>query len=129
MTDNKSVEKVEKPSKTYSYLLFLTVLTPMYLNKISNSLIAKGYLVEPASADKISVFTTPNLLSSLIAMRLYSVKSDIGAVYDDVLMAINEVEALFYSVLIVDGLTAARFNIGNIEVVSKVVEESVKDLN
>lgn len=86
----------------YSYIAWMTVLTPSYTDAIIAGLVKKGYSVAATAAKGDVLITKESNVSAIISLKITSTKenSNSGSIYTDVMAVLNELKAYFYSVVV-----------------------------
>jgi len=86
----------------YSFIAWVTVLTPSYTNNIIAGMVKKGYAVSATSAKGDVVLAKDTNASAIISLKIVTTAENASSssIYQDLMAVLNEMKAYFYSVVI-----------------------------
>ena len=97
------------------YVVWVTALTEKYSGPLVEELIKKGYTVATASGDGRIALSTPDSVSSIIALTLSkNGKLRSNLVHGEVKEALYNIGAYYYSIVVMSALGDVAWTSGNI---------------
>lgn len=86
----------------YSFIAWLTVLTPKYADGIIAGMVKKGYSVSSISAPSDIVISKEGNPSAIVSLKITATKEIVTSanIHTDLIAVLNEMKAYYHSVIV-----------------------------